>query len=366
MIRIFIVGYSQNKGGVESYIDNLSSMMDKSKYEIVYSMPEMTINGKKWIRPRNRHNYLKYYRFWKKFYKENRFDVLYYNTCDVVSIDQLRFAKSAGVPVRIIHSHNSGNQQELSKRLSVFHRCSEKINRKVLHKYATTFFACSEKAGEWMFDGREYAVVNNGVDLQKFKFDEVSRDRIREELGIGSAPLVGCIGRIAPQKNPLFTVEVALELVKYNPLTKVVFIGDGELRSEVEENVRKYKIQDNIIFTGPIDNVNEWLSALDCVLMPSLFEGLPFVLVEAQAVGVPCVVSTEVSKEANITGIVNYLSLDDTKEKWATKILDVIGNATPLVERLHMLNEAGYSIENTANQVSYIIDKEMKEHTAID
>ncbi|MGN0572521.1 MAG: glycosyltransferase [Acutalibacteraceae bacterium] len=357
MIKIFMIGMSTDKGGVEAYIANLCSCLDKRKYEITYCWPEMVIDGKRWICPANRHNYIKYRAFWKKFYRENRFDVLYMNTCDVVSIDQLKFAKMAGIPVRIIHSHSTANQQEVGQKMSLFHRLSEKSSRANLHRYATHLFACSKSAGDWMFDGRDYRIIKNGISMEKYGFNPDNRSKIRKNHGIENEALIGVVGRLDPPKNPLFSVDIAEATVSKNPNAKIVFIGDGELRAEVENRIAEKNIKDNVILTGAVDNVNEWLSAIDCILMPSLFEGLPFALVEAQAAGLHCVVSSAVSDEANITGLVEYLDLDESTEKWAETALSAAKKER--VDNTRQLIDAGYSIAETAKAVSEIIENSL-------
>lgn len=354
MIKIFMIGMSTDKGGVESYIANLCGCLDERKYEITYCLPEMVIDGERWICPANRHDYIKYRAFWKKFYKENHFDVLYMNTCDIVSIDQLKFAKAAGIPVRIIHSHSTANQQGIGRKMSLFHRLSEKTSRENLHRYATHLFACSKSAGDWMFDGRDYRIIKNGIKMEKYGFNPDSRSQIRKKLGIENEELIGVIGRLDPQKNPLFSVDIAEAMVSKKPNAKIVFIGDGELRAEVESRIAEKNIKSNVIMTGAINNVNEWLSAIDCILMPSLFEGLPFALVEAQAAGLHCVVSSAVSEDANLTGLVEYLNLDESTEKWAETALSAAKKER--VETQQKLVEAGYSIEDTAKTVSVIIE----------
>lgn len=357
MIRIFMIGMSTDKGGVEAYITNLCSKLDKEKYEVVFCWPEMQIDGKLWICPSNRHNYLKYVRFWRKFYKENHFDVLYLNTCDVVSIDQLKFAKSAGIPIRIIHSHNTNNQQGIQRKMSSFHQLSERRNRQTLHQYATHLFACSQTAGDWMFDGRAYHIIKNGIQLSKYQFDYEKRVRIREKFGYSEERLVGIIGRLDPQKNTFFAVRI-LETLLLRDRIKAVFVGDGEQRFEVETVVKNAGLEQKIRFVGAVDNVNEWMSAIDCLLMPSLFEGLPFVLVEAQAAGLPCVISSAVSEEANLTGLVEYIDLTEETEVWADRILEACQKER--LDTTQQLIDAGYSITETAKTVSEIIEKSLE------
>ena len=354
MIRIFMIGLSRNKGGVEAYIKNLCGKMDSEQFEIIYQWPEMTIAGKTWVSPPNRHRYLSYRSFWQRFYKENHFDAVYYNACDVVSIDQLRFAEAAGVPVRIIHSHSTRNQQGINRRMSLFHRLSEKHSRKVLDKYATHLLACSQAAGEWMFDGRPFKIIKNGISLTKYRYDEKPRKAIRDTLHIQDEKLIGVIGRLDPPKNPLFTVKVLKKVLENHVDYSAVLVGDGELRTETEEAIRAAGMQDRVHLVGAVDNVNEWMSAVDCLLMPSLFEGLPFVLVEAQAAGLPCVVSSAVSEEANISGELQYVSLDKPLGVWEDAVIRAANS--PRYDAERKLIDAGYSIEDSAREVAELIE----------
>lgn len=353
MLRIFMVGYSENRGGVETYIDQLTAALPQ--YEFVYSLPRMEIDGKVWHRPPNRHRYLRYRLFWRKFFTENRFDALYYNTCDVVSIDMLRFAKAAGIPIRIIHAHSSGIQQAIEHKLSLFHRLTERRNRKLLDRYATHLFACSRAAGDWMFDGRPYTVVKNGIQISKYAFREDKRKSIRQSLGLEDEVLVGVVGRLSAQKNPFFAVSVLRSLMREMPSAKAVFLGDGDLRKQVENAVREAGIQSNVYFMGNVSNVNEWLSAMDVLLMPSLFEGLPFALVEAQANGLPCVVSNTVTQEADFTGLVHYVDLSFPADTWANTILQYAGKRSQDAARL--LAESGYDIAATAKTIQNVINE---------
>ncbi len=356
MYKLFMIGHTGKKGGVETYIDNLSDTLEG--FEIIYNRPEMNINGTVWRRPKNRHHYFQYRAFWNRFFRENRFDVLYYNTCDVVSIDMLTFAKKAGIPVRIIHSHNSGTQQAICRKPSLFHRLTEQYNRKVLDQYATHFFACSRVAGDWMFDGRPYTVIKNGIHISKYSFSEKKRRILRQSLGLENELLVGIVGRMSPSKNPSLSVRILHSLIKKLPDANAVFLGDGELRQQTEDAVREARIQDNVHFLGNVNNVNEWLSAMDVLLMPSLFEGLPFALVEAQANGLPCIVSSAVSGEADLTGLIQFVDLREAPQKWADRILQADTQSRPDTHR--QLIDAGYSIEDTASFVGEILSDGLK------
>lgn len=354
MIRVFMVGMSTDKGGVEAYISNLCSCFS-DKYEVVFCWPQMEIDGVTWVCPKNRHNYFKYCSFWKRFFKENRFDVLYYNTCDIVSIDLLRFAKAAGIPVRIIHSHSTDNQLDMT----LFHRFTEKFNRLELHRFANILFACSQQAGEWMFGKRKFSVIKNGIDLNKYVFSQKLRTECRSSLGLSDEIVIGCVGRLDPQKNPLFTLRIANEIVKLNQKAHLVMLGDGELRERVEKDILKYNLGEHVHLLGARNDVDRWYSAFDCLVMPSFFEGLPFVLVEAQAAGLNCVVSSAVSDDANITGLVEYISLEKSAQEWAKAVLEACEK--PRLNLIQKLADAGYSIRDTGEKVKKRIETALGE-----
>lgn len=355
--RIFMIGYSTDKGGVESYIRNLSPNLE-SEFEVILHWPEMEIDGRIWHAPRNRHNIFKYNRFWKRFFKENHFDAVYFNTCDVVSIDMLKFAKQAGVPVRIIHSHSTGNQFHRSGLWGGLHKFMEYLSRVTLHKYATDLLACSKSAGDWMFDGRAYTVIKNGIDIDKYAYSEIKKERVAKSLKHKSDMVVACLGRVEGQKNPFFSFEVFRKVCELNPDVQCLFIGDGAYRRSLEALVQSSGLSDRILFTGGIDNVSEWLSYVDCILMPSLFEGLPFALVEAQAAGIHSLVSDKVSVESNITGLVEYKSLNDSTLNWAKRLLELA--VLPRVDVTDQLIEAGFSIGHTGEIVRSIIKSKLE------
>ncbi len=357
--RIFMIGFSTDKGGVESYIKNLVSNLPKEEYEVILHWPEMTIDGKKWIMPVNRHNPFKYYSFWKKFYRENHFDAVYFNTCDIMSIDPMIFAKQAGIPVRIFHSHNAGNQMAIGGRLDSFHKFTEKWNKKHIKKFATDLLACSEAAGDWMFGGHSYSIIKNGITLSRYTYSQQYRQQCRQKLGASDEFLIGCVGRLDPQKNPFYMLDVAGKLRTQNTSFKIVMIGDGELREKFKNEIAARGLSKYFCLVGAVDNVNEWMSALDCLVMPSLFEGLPFVLVEAQAAGLSCVVSSNVSREADLTGLVSYVELEAGAEKWTEEILCTAGKERP--DTSQQLIDAGYSIESTAKKVTEIIENRLRQ-----
>ena len=353
-IRVFVIGMTDHTGGIETYLNNLCSNLNKDRFDIIFNTPEMKINGKIWKRPANRHNIVRYVVFWTSFFHENRFDAIYFNTCDMLSIDMLKFAKRAGIPVRIIHSHCSNDNWKLS----FIKKLMEKNSKKNLDKYATNLLACSKEAGQWMFGNRKFYIIKNGINLENFQFSEKIREIIRSSWKITlKEKVIICIGRIEKVKNIKFVIDVMCAFSKTTPDYKLLIVGEGTLKEELIEYTKRQRIDDHVIFTGARNDVNKLLSVADCLIMPSLFEGLPFTLVEAQASGLPCVVSSVVSKEANITGLVEYINLDESVDVWEKKIKEACQRQR--IVTTQKMVQAGYSIEETAAVITKIIEGNM-------
>lgn len=226
----------------------------------------------------------------------------------------LSCAKKYGIPVRIIHSHNARGADGIGKKIRNF----------VLNKwgicYANYFMACSVAAGEYLFGRRRclqgrVKVLNNAILLDKYRYDVKKRKQIRDEWGIGEETLLGHVGRFVEQKNHMGLLDIFSKLCELGWNGKLVLLGDGELKSAIEKKAEDLRLNDRIIFAGVVTNVNEYMSAMDILLLPSLYEGLPVVCVEAQAAGLPCVVSDRVSKEIQISGNVKFLDINDI-EAW--------------------------------------------------
>lgn len=351
MKKVFVIGYSENKGGVENYIDTLIKNISHDKIQIVLSMPIMAIDGVDWVRPKNRHNYIKYSSFWNNFFKANKFDAVYFNTCDIVGIDMLKFAKKAGVPIRIIHSHSSSN----FRRLNFIHAFLEKVNRKKLHKYATHFLACSNTAGKWMFGaGQPFVLINNAIELSKFRYNAAYREKIKKDNDLENKFVIGMVGSLSPVKNPEFGVDVINSVVKKNENAALVMVGEGVLEETIKKKVNELGLNTKVKLLGRRNDVNEIMSAFDCFLMPSKSEGFPFVLVEAQASGLPCVVSDGISKETDLSGNVHFMSLEAAPAKWAEKILDVC-RIEKREENIDVLKQQGYDIQDNIKRIERIL-----------
>ena len=351
-IRVFMIGNSPNKGGVETYVQNLCNHLEND-FEIIHRAPKMVIDGKEWIANVSRRNPLKYIRFWNKFYKENKFDVIYFNNCDIVALDALRFATKAKIPIRIFHAHNTAKQFKRAGIIGLLHKISENNSRKNLHKYATHLLACSQSAGDYMFNNRPFQVIKNGIDLKKYEFNKSYIEDIKRSFNIKGFPIFCSIGRLSEQKNPLFCFEIFKEICLKSPSSICLFIGDGSYKKILENRIKEHNLENRIHLLGNLDNIHEWLSYSDALVMPSLFEGLPFALVEAQASGLHALVSDTISFESNLTGLVEFKSLKEPPAVWADRLIELAQEQRINVTQKLIVN--GYSIEQTAIEITSLI-----------
>lgn len=360
-IRILQVGMSPYYGGTESFIMNQYRKIDKSKIQFdflnVYKekiacQDEIErLGGNIYFLDMARRNGLKkYHKNLDDFFKKNHliFDAVHCNFQSLINIDILKYAKKYGVKIRIAHGHNSGygTEPNLIQKLIIL------LNQRLIGLYATHYFACSDLAADWMF-GRDAIVIKNAIDAKKFIFNESLRTKLRKELGIDDAFVLMCVGRLDPQKNPIFMLEVFKELLKIKPEAKLISIGDGVLKDEMISKIEEFGISEKVLLLGSRKDVNELLQAADVFFLPSRFEGLGIVLIEAQAAGLPTFTSDKVvPKDVKITELLKFISLEKTPEEWAKIIssVDVKCRRNTLTDIL----DSGYDNEENARKLQKI------------
>lgn len=335
MNKVLVVGMTENYGGMESYFMNLYRNIDRSKIkfdfivnrniEVAYKEEIENLGGNIIPLYGRCQNPVMHYWEYNNFFKKNseNYDGIYLNTMNLVNIDPLIFAKHYGIQKRIIHSHNS--DQKLSRiktLLADFHQRN-------LSKYANVYLACSERAGKWMFGTEKFTVIKNAIDTQKYKYNEKVRENVRKKFHWEDKLVIGNVGRIAEQKNPLFSIEIFYEIYKKNSNAICIHIGDGELiiKKQMEDKIREYGLEKAYFLLGLREDIPELYQAMDALLLPSLHEGLPVVLVEAQAAGLPCFVSTEVSRESQlIENQIEFIPLEKGAAEWAESVLKKVEN----------------------------------------
>lgn len=256
-------------------------------------------------------------------------------------------ARLAGVKKIIVHSHNTYG----------LHPTLHKLFRILLGKCKIERLACSIAAGDWLFGKSamrkgQIKVIYNGIRPEDFAFDKVTREKKRTELGLENQLVVGHVGRFMRQKNHKFIVEIFHKIYLSRPDAKLLFIGDGQLRSEIEMLVKELNLEDAVIFLGVRTDVQELLNAMDVFLFPSLHEGLSVVAIEAQANGLPIVASDAMTVETKITNCLEFFSLNDDLEKWKQATIEAAekGHCDTKKE----IEEAGYDIRNVAREMEDI------------
>ena len=243
-------------------------------------------------------NPFRYFIKLKKYLLSNNFDIIHVNGNSTTMAIELLAAKIAGIKVRIAHSHNTVTD----------HRVVNKILYPLFNYVVNGRLACNKAAGKWLFKNKSFDVINNGIDLKKYRCNTNLRKQIRDKYNISSTDyLIGHVGRFNRQKNQKFLVELMPLLnIKY----KLILIGDGINYEDIKKLIKLKHLEKRIILTGAISNVNEYLSAMDIFVLPSFFEGEPFTLIEAMANGLKIFASDKIPKETNILNMITYLPLN--------------------------------------------------------
>lgn len=316
-------------GGVEAVIMNYYRHIDRNKIQFDFicdndstDIPYEEIEklGGKVILIPPYQKVLKYQKELIKVLKDGKYQIVH-SHINTLSVFPLRAAKKAGVPVRVAHSHSTTNKKEWKKNLL------KQVLRPFSKTYATDYFACTEHAGRWLFGNKVYDegkvyLLNNAIDLDKFRYNEEVREAKRKELGIEEDMLVvGHIGRFVEQKNHRFLIDIFNEVHKRQENSVLLLVGQGPLVEEMKEKVKNLNLTDSVKFLGQRSDVNELYQAFDVFLLPSLYEGLGMVLIEAQASGLPCVASTEVPRIAQVTSEFKFVRLNDSEVIWAEEIM---------------------------------------------
>lgn len=347
-VRVLLVlDYINHNSGVSSVVMNYYSNIDKSKVQmdfLLFENPEedflteLSKNGSKIFALGHPVNLgIKQYNklvdgFFSKH--QNEYSVVHVHIPNAAFVIH-KCAKKYGVATRIIHSHNSKGADG----------CVKKIRNFILNKigifYANQYYACSRSAGEFLFGKNKLAhvtVIHNAIDLKKFSFDSECRNRLRRELGIGEELVLGHVGRFSEQKYHKFLIEIAKQLEKRNVDYKMLFLGGGELQEQIRQKVKELNLEKKVIFAGVVSNVKEYMDAMDIFLLPSLYEGLPCVCVEAQANGLPCILSGNITKEVALNNAVHFLEIMNADE-WADMVLKVYANKQSDIQRKSRNND---------------------------
>ena len=350
-------------GGVESVIMNLYKNIDRDKiqFDFFVEQPSTIIDeieikkmgGNIIIIPSYKRP-LHYIKELAKLFREGDYDIVHSNM-NALSVFTLKAAKKAGVKIRIAHSHSTSNKKEWLRNII------KNMLKLFSKKYATHYFACSELAGRWLFGNKIFnegkiELINNAIDLEKFAFNENVRKQIRKEYNIEDKFVIGHIGRFVEQKNHKFLIDLFNEVQKKYLNAILLLVGDGPLFDKIKQYVDKLGLTEKVIFTGVQKDTSKFYQAMDSFVLPSLYEGLPVVGIEAQANGLPCLFADTISKEVVINDNSSSLSLNNGFDVWVKRIYELGQNIGKRCIS-NKLKNSKYDIQNESKKLCKLYEK---------
>ncbi|MBP5174233.1 MAG: glycosyltransferase family 1 protein [Clostridia bacterium] len=352
MTRVLQIVTTMNRGGLETMLMNYYRRVDRELVqfdflehraaESDYDAEIKELGGRIYRLPALNPISPSYLKALNCFFKEHKDYRVVHSHLDCMSAIPLGAAKKAGVPVRIAHAHSSSQDRNLKFPVKIICRMRIPLS-------ATRLLACGDTAGGWMFCGAPFEVLPNAIDTERFAFSETERALKREELAIGDRLAVLHIGRFYWPKNHEFLLRIFAGIMKIRPDVVLLLAGEGELLEATKSLAAKYNISDNVIFLGLRTDIPDLLSASDVMVFPSRYEGLGISVIEAQASGLPCLVSDRVPGEAALTGLVSSMSLDESPEKWAEKAVEM--SSVPRKSGADDVRAAGYDIQSAAKML---------------
>lgn len=363
-IRVLHIVTYMGRGGLETMLMNYYRHIDRNKvqfdflvhrdFEADYDTEIRELGGKIYHISRLIPWSHFYREKMKRFFREHSEYKIVHVHQDCLSSVALQCAKECGVPVRIAHSHNNAQDKNLKYLVKLYYM-------KKIPNYATDLFACSNAAGTWMFGGESFQVVHNAIDISKYKYSPTIAKKVRKQFNIENKIVIGHVGRFDPQKNHERLVDIFAECAKKNSDVILMLVGDGDRKKKIEDKVNKLGLGEKVIFTGVRSDVNELMQAMDVFVFPSLYEGLPVTLIEAQAAGLPCVISDYISEECIVTSnLVSIMKLSESATGWGEGILKKVEDGHRNIAE--EIEKSGYDIKIAAKKLEkYYLNKENKD-----
>lgn len=355
-VRILHEVVLMDPGGIETQLMRIYRNIDRSKVQFdfllhrtqegAYDAEIRAMGGRiYYAEPFNPFRYADYYRSMLRFFKaHSEYKIMIAHT--ELALGPLVCAKKAGIPMRICYSHNGRFAFSLK-------RCFMDFETLFLKKYCTDMFAVSKLAARYTFgaktvDAQKVRIIQNGIHVEDFVFDEAVRNQKRKELGMENALIIGHVGRFMVQKNHMFLLVVFAQLQRLRPEARLLLIGEGRLEEKIRQKAEELGVLKFITFLGRRSDVNAWMKAMDVLLLPSLWEGFPNVAIEAQASALPTYMSENITDEAAFSPYCRRLSLEDGAKAWAEEICGDLTHPLPRVDMSQTMLEKGCDVRATA------------------
>lgn len=348
-----------DRAGIETMLMNYYRHIDRSRVQFDFLVNKKKpgdyddeireLGGRIYVSPGlSPLHYLKYQSYVKGiFVADPDIRVLHAHN-EAMGLYALNAAKNAGIKARIAHAHNTRIIRDYKYPLKRFCKC-------FLTSSATELWSCGTAAGIFFFGSKAWnekgMIMRNAIDTEPFAFDESIREHARRELGLGDKLVIGHVGRFNVQKNHARLLEIFAALLHIQPNAVLMLIGEGELESQMRQYSEKLGISDKVIFAGLRSDLGRWYAAMDVFVMPSLFEGLPVVGIEAQCAGLPCVFSENVTDEVLLSSDAVRISLDATDEEWAKAISRCAHDHKERACGVDIVRAAGYDITVEAERI---------------
>lgn len=349
-LRVLQVVTHMERGGLESMLMNYYRYIDREKIQFdflvhrqeraAYDDEIEAMGGKIYRLPRLVPWSKAYLTALNHFFDEHPEYRIVHVHQDCLSSVILKAAAQHNVPVRVAHSHSANQDKNLKYPIKLWYK-------RFISQYATNLFACGKEAGDWMFGGSSYQIINNAIDVAAYTYDPTKRQEMRRRLGLENEFTIGHVGRFNQPKNHPFLLDIFAALLKKESNAVLLLVGGGEGMSKMQEKVQELGIAEHVRFLGVRSDVADLMQAMDMFVLPSLYEGLPVTMVEAQAAGLPCIISNKVPPECILTeGLVDVMPLSASPETWAEKIL--AKRAIPRTDRRAEIAAHGFDITTEA------------------
>lgn len=359
MIRVLHSVQGMGRGGIETFIMNVYRNIDRTKvqFDFLVNTKEkcdyddeiVSLGGRIYYVPGRKEGIAKSKKNYNDFFRKHKeYKILHVHRSSLSDVTVLKIAKKNKVPYRIIHGHST-NQWG-----GVVHKNLHHFHKLFVNLLATHYFACSHTVARWMFPEKilinnGFKIVKNGIEIENFVFDKKIREQKRRELGVSDKFVLGHVGRFHPVKNHQFLLEVFKKIQKNKPDSVLLLVGDGVLRQEIENRVEAEGLKEKVVFTGLRPDVSDLYQAMDVFVMPSFYEGFPVTLVEAQAAGLKCIVSSNIGIETRITDLVTFKKLTDGPDAWADEILKESNYKRE--NKYSSLSDQGFNIKSIAYEL---------------